>query len=96
MGMNNKEIVIEVVYALPHEQLIISIITHEGTTAEQAIVASEMLSKFPEINLNTNKVGIFGKLIDLDKPLRHLDRIEIYRALVADPKEARKRRVKSK
>jgi putative ubiquitin-RnfH superfamily antitoxin RatB of RatAB toxin-antitoxin module len=48
--------------------------------------------KFPEIDLTVNQVGIFGKLIKLETPLRHLDRVEIYRPLIADPKEVRKQR----
>ena len=90
--MAEKEIIVEVVYALPYEQLIISINIREGATAEQAIRASGILSRFPEIDLNVDKLGIFGKLTLLDKTLRHLDRIEIYRALLAEPKEIRKQR----
>ena len=94
--MADKEITVEVVYALPHEQLIIPIKVLEGATAEQAIKASGMLSKFPEIDLSINRIGIFGKLSHLDKHLRHLDRVEIYRALLADPKEIRKQRIGNK
>ena len=94
--MVDKEITVEVVYALPHEQLIISTKTHEGTTAEQVIKASGILSRFPEIDLSINRIGIFGKLSHLVKHLRHLDRVEIYRALLADPKEIRKQRIGNK
>jgi putative ubiquitin-RnfH superfamily antitoxin RatB of RatAB toxin-antitoxin module len=90
--MNATEMMIEVAYALPSEQLIVPIKVTEGMTAEQAIKASGMLNKFPEIDLTVNKIGIFGKLSKLDAPLRHLDRIEIYRSLIADPKEVRKQR----
>lgn len=93
--MADKEITVEVVYALPHEQLIIPIKIPEGATAEQAIKASGMLSRFPEIDLSVNRIGIFGKLSKLDKILNHLDRIEIYRKLISDPKEIRKQRAKS-
>lgn len=94
--MTDKEIIVEIAYASPTEQLILSIQTHEGATAEQAIEVSGLLSKFPEIDLSVNKIGIFGKLSCLDKVLRHLDRIEIYRDLLADPKVIRKQRTKSK
>lgn len=87
-----NEVTIEVAYALPHEQLIIPIKIQDGTTAEEAIIASGIMTKFPEIDLNINKIGIFGKLARLDTKLRHLDRIEIYRPLIADPKEVRKQR----
>jgi uncharacterized protein len=83
---------VEVAYALPNEQLIIPISIPLGANAEAAIRASGILNKFPEIDLNVNQIGIFSKLSKLDAPLRNLDRIEIYRALIADPKEARKQR----
>ncbi|MDZ4141277.1 MAG: RnfH family protein [Methylotenera sp.] len=90
--MTASEIIVEVAYALPGEQLIVPIKVNEGITAEQAIKASGILSKFPEIDLAVNKIGIFGKLTKSDTPLRHLDRVEIYRPLIADPKEVRKQR----
>jgi putative ubiquitin-RnfH superfamily antitoxin RatB of RatAB toxin-antitoxin module len=83
---------IEVAYALPHQQLIIPISMPPEANAEEAIRASGILNKFPEIDLNVNQIGIFGKLSKLDAPLRNLDRIEIYRPLIADPKEVRKQR----
>ncbi|OIR17677.1 persistence and stress-resistance antitoxin PasI [mine drainage metagenome] len=93
MDANQTEIIVEVAYALPNEQLIIPIKVSNGTTIEQAIKASGILAKFTEIDLAVNKVGVFGKLAKLDMPLRHLDRVEIYRSLIADPKEVRKQRV---
>jgi putative ubiquitin-RnfH superfamily antitoxin RatB of RatAB toxin-antitoxin module len=90
--MNAPEIVVEIAYALPMEQLIVPIKVNEGITAEQAIKASGIMSKYPEIDLAINKIGIFGKLTKLDTRLRHLDRVEIYRSLIADPKEIRKQR----
>lgn len=91
--MNSQsEITVEVAYALPHKQLIIPVIVQIGTTAENAIRASGILDKFPEIDLTENKVGIFGKATKMDTVLRHLDRVEIYRPLIADPKEVRKQR----
>lgn len=83
---------VEVAYALPKEQLIIPIHMPPEANAEAAIRASGILKKFPEIDLNVNQIGIFSKLIKLDTPLRNLDRIEIYRPLIADPKEVRKQR----
>lgn len=91
--MNNPtEITVEVAYALPTAQLIVPIRVQNGVTAECAIQASGILGKFPEIDLAVNKIGIFGKLTKLDTVLRHLDRVEIYRPLIADPKEVRKQR----
>nr|WP_207281027.1 RnfH family protein [Thiocystis violacea] len=63
-----------------------------GTRVKEAIEQSGMLSRFPEIDLDLNKVGIFGKLVKLDQPLAEGDRIEIYRPLIADPKASRQRR----
>lgn len=90
--MNEQSITVEVAYALPNQQLIIPVQVAAETNAEAAIEASGILRKFPEIDLNTQQIGIFGKLARLDTPLRHLDRIEIYRPLIADPKEVRKQR----
>lgn len=83
---------VEVAYALPKEQIIIPVKISEGATAEEAIKASGILAKFPDINLEENKIGIFGKLSKLDAALRDLDRVEIYRPLIADPKEVRRQR----
>lgn len=92
MSQETTEIIVEVAYALPTEQIIIPVKEADGVTAEQAIKSSGILDKFPEIDLSKNDIGIFGKLSKLDTKLRHLDRVEIYRALIADPKEVRKQR----
>ncbi len=63
-----------------------------GSTVQQAIDASGLRQKYPEIDLAKNKVGVFGKLTRPDAPLRDRDRVEIYRPLIADPKEVRKKR----
>lgn len=90
--MNPNTITVEVAYALPQQQLIIPVQLPENTTAEQAIIASGIQKKFPEIDLEVNQIGVFGKLARLDSPLRHMDRVEIYRPLIADPKAVRKAR----
>lgn len=90
--MSSQNIMVEVAYALPHQQLIIPVHMPSGSSAEAAIQASGIMQKFPEIDLKVNQVGIFGKLTRLDTPLRNLDRVEIYRPLIADPKEVRKQR----
>ena len=87
-----NEILIEVAYALPKKQLIIPIKVKTGTTAEEAIKTSGIIKKFPEIDLEVNQIGIFGKLTQLDHVMRERDRIEIYRPLIADPKEIRRQR----
>ncbi len=83
---------IEVVYALPTKQQLVSVRLAVGSTVRQAIEASGLLQKHPEIDLAKNKVGIFAKLSKLDATLRDHDRVEIYRPLLADPKEVRKQR----
>lgn len=87
-----EEIGIEVVYAVRQKQEIISLKVPEGTTVRQAIEACGVLIKYPEIDLSKNKLGVFAKLTKPDAPLRDKDRIEIYRPLIADPKEVRKQR----
>jgi len=83
---------IELVYALPGEQTLFSQSMPEGATVAQAIKLCGILEKYPEIDLAANKLGIFGKLTQADTVLRDRDRIEIYRPLLADPKEVRRMR----
>ena len=83
---------IEVVYALPQRQDLIALDLPEGATVGQALAASGLLEKYPEIDLARNKLGIFAKLASVDTCLRERDRIEIYRPLLADPKAVRKQR----
>lgn len=87
-----SEILIEVAYALPAQQVILPVKVAEGTTAVQAVETSGILQKFPDIDLSQNKLGIFGKLVKPDTVLREHDRVEIYRPLIADPKEVRRQR----
>lgn len=84
---------VEIIYALPEEQVLHSLEVEPGTTVEELVDLSGLLEQYPEIQLNkTNKVGIFGKLTKLDTVLRDRDRVEIYRPLIADPKEVRRQR----
>lgn len=84
---------VEVVYALPHHHELVKLVLNDGATVEDAVRASGLLEKHPEITLDgDNKVGIFSKLCKLDTPLRDRDRVEIYRPLIADPKAVRKKR----
>lgn len=83
---------VEVAYAKPEEQAIITLAMPEGATVEAAIKASGLLELFPEIALSELKAGIFGVACKLDQPVREADRIEIYRPLVNDPKETRRQR----
>lgn len=90
--MSEALISVEVVYALPVEQPILHVNLAEGATVEDAIRASGVLEAHPDIELAKNKVGIFSKLVKLDEKVRDRDRVEIYRPLIADPKEVRRKR----
>lgn len=83
---------VEVCYALPDKQELISVSLPAGATLQQAIEVSGLLEKHPEIDIKKNKFGIYAKLSKLDTVLRDRDRVEIYRPLIADPKEVRKQR----
>ena len=84
---------IDVCYALPDAQTLIAVELPAGATVQQAIDASGMLARHPEIDLAKQKVGVFGKIRPLDATLADHDRVEIYRPLIVDPKAARQRRV---
>jgi uncharacterized protein len=90
--MSDEKIKIELVYALPHEQTLLKLEVPKAATIAEAIKLSGILEKYPEIDLEKGKFGIFGKLSKADAVLREKDRIEIYRPLIADPKEVRRKR----
>jgi len=83
---------VEVAYARPDRQVIINIEVEAGCSIEDAIKKSGVLNQFQEIDLDKNKVGLFGKLSKKTTELKTGDRIEIYRPLIADPKEVRRKR----
>ena len=84
--------IVEVAYALPDKQSLVSLEVEEGTTIKEAIEASGILDTYDQIDLTLDKVGIFSKFATLDTVLREKDRVEIYRPLIADPKKVRKER----
>jgi len=88
----SEEISVEVTYALPQKQEVLSLKIRSGAVVSEAIARSGILRDFPEIDLASAKVGIYGKQVKLDTELRDKDRIEIYRPLIADPKEIRRKR----
>lgn len=83
---------IEVAYATPEQQIIIALQVPENTTLASAIAASGLLARFPDIDVKRNALGIFGKICSSDQLLKTGDRVEIYRPLLRDPKEARRQR----
>lgn len=84
---------VEVCYAVPAAQTLVSLSLPAGASVREAIEASGVLARHPELDLATATVGVFGKLRPLDAPLADGDRVEIYRPLTVDPKLARQRRV---
>ncbi|MDN5681383.1 MAG: RnfH family protein [Ewingella sp.] len=87
-----SEIRVEVVYALPERQYLRTVKLEEGSTVEQAIVASGLLELRKDIDLKSNKVGVYSRPVKLADIIADGDRIEIYRPLIADPKELRRLR----
>jgi putative ubiquitin-RnfH superfamily antitoxin RatB of RatAB toxin-antitoxin module len=83
---------VEIVYALRDRQVLLTLEVEEATTARQAVERSGILQRFPEIDLARADLGIFGRVVSPDTPLRDGDRVEIYRPLIADPKQARRTR----
>lgn len=92
--MTGRRIAVEVAYATPAVQALVTVALHEGATVAQAIGASGLLARFPEIDLSRQAVGIHGRRVRLSDPVAEGDRVEIYRPLQADPKEMRRERAR--
>ncbi len=92
---NAERVCVEVAYATPAEQVVIPVEVAPGTIVEAAIYQSGILKRFPEIDLSSSPVGIFGAKAGLADAVRDGQRIEIYRALRADPKTLRRLRARS-
>ncbi len=88
----DETITIEVAYALPEQQLLLTLEVAPGTTLGEAITQSGIVDEFPDLVIDPARVGIFGNKARLEDELRSGDRVEIYRPLIADPKEARRKR----
>jgi uncharacterized protein len=86
---------VEVVYALPQRQTLIALTVDEGTTVAQAIRRSGLLEQHPDLDPKTAQVGVWGRAVELDHRLRDRDRVEIYRPVTADAKDARRDRVQT-
>jgi uncharacterized protein len=87
---------IEVVYALPAGEDAVSVRLPPGATAADAVRASGILERHPEIDLERQRIGIHGRVVEATAPLSDGERVEVYRALALAPKEARRRRVLKK
>jgi putative ubiquitin-RnfH superfamily antitoxin RatB of RatAB toxin-antitoxin module len=86
------DITVEVVYALPEKQYLRQVKLAEGSSVEQAIRASGLLELRHDIDLTQNKIGIYSRPVKLQDKVNEGDRVEIYRPLIADPKELRRQR----
>jgi putative ubiquitin-RnfH superfamily antitoxin RatB of RatAB toxin-antitoxin module len=87
-----SEIRIEVAYATPEKQAILTLFVPPGTTVAGGIGLSAIRDEFPDLEIDSGRVGIFSRKVPMDHVLRDGDRIEIYRPLIADPKEVRRRK----
>lgn len=87
---------VEIVYALRGEQALLALEVAPGTTVQEAIEQSGIRKRFPHIDPERSKVGIFGKRVTMVTMLKEGDRVEIYRPLVAEPKDARRQRAQRK
>lgn len=92
MDDGQETFAVEVAYARADRQLVLSLQARVGMRLDEAVRRSGMLERFPEIDLEHSRIGVFGKLRRPDDRVRPGDRIEIYRPLIADPKESRRRR----
>ena len=83
---------VEVVYALPDRQILLTLDVEQGTTARMAVERSGILQRHPEVDLERTKLGVFGRAVSPGTSLRDGDRVEIYRPLIANPRQARRER----
>lgn len=92
MSIESQMIHVEVVYALPDEQRVFTLAVDKSMTVQEIIEQSGVLALYPQIDLVSNKVGVFSRNVKLDTTVNDKDRIEIYRPLLADPKDIRRKR----
>ena len=92
MANNDPELSVEVAYVNDRQSSLLELNVSDGTTVAEAIKLSGILQQCPEIDLGKNKVGIYSRVCGLDESVRDGDRIEIYRPLLADPKDSRRKR----
>jgi uncharacterized protein len=95
-GFADRPLYVEVVYAFPAKQIVIVTRVPAGSTVKDAIFRSGILERFPEIGLAPERVGIYGEVVSLDSRVCDGDRVEIYRPLIADPKQVRRSRIVKK
>ncbi|NNJ64608.1 MAG: RnfH family protein [Xanthomonadales bacterium] len=91
---SRSRIDVEVAYATPEKQRIVTLTVEDGCTVEEAIERSNIREEFPDLEVYPAAVGVFSRKVPLGHRLRDGDRVEIYRPLIADPKESRRARAK--
>jgi putative ubiquitin-RnfH superfamily antitoxin RatB of RatAB toxin-antitoxin module len=96
MGPAERQVEVEVVYALPDEQVVVTVRLPPGSTIRDALEHSGISRRFPEVDFSGCRVGVFGRVRPHDSALADGDRVEIYRVLSAEPKEARRSRVRQR
>lgn len=87
-----QTMLVQVCYARPDATVLHDLVVSAGTTLDQAVHLSGILDAYPEIDWSAARAGIYGKVKPRDTVLRERDRVEIYRSLIADPKESRRQR----
>jgi putative ubiquitin-RnfH superfamily antitoxin RatB of RatAB toxin-antitoxin module len=93
--MNDDKRHVEIVFAAPDTQLLLELKLNAGTTVERALELSGIYEKFGNVDMTKLPVGIWGKLVGRDRIVENGDRIELYRELEIDPREARRRLAES-
>lgn len=96
IGKRGEPISVEIVYALPNQQTLLKLTLDEECSIDEAIEQSGILAIHPEITLEDFRVGVYGHPAPLTQQIRNGDRIEVYRPLAADPREARRMKLESK
>ncbi|QDF66484.1 RnfH family protein [Shewanella sp. SNU WT4] len=92
MNPNLDKFSVDVIYALPDRAKVVSVMVNGETTVLEAVVQSGIVNFFPEIDINTVKLGSFSRMVKSSELLVPGMRVEIYRPLIADPKDVRRRR----
>jgi hypothetical protein len=91
---SGKRLRVEVACALPERQLLLELEVADGTTVKEAIERSGVKDRFPGVQIVQGQVGVFGRVVGLEAPVHDGDRVEIYRPLIASPRDARRERAK--
>lgn len=92
---SQEKVRVQVVYALPHRQEVVSTVLPVGSTARDAVMHADIQARFPEADFSALPLGIYGEAVDPDRRLEDGDRVEIYRPLQMDPREARRQRAEA-